>query len=222
MIEFAGDRMKEMNNVPEVTAAVEGIVDEAVVRRLLEHVGAKLGRVYGKNGKQSLLKQMRGYNQAARHGPWVVIVDLDDDADCAPPFRAKWLTSINQRMCFRIAVREVETWLMADREHLAEFLHIAVSKVPLSPEEIRNPKQTMVNLARNSRLRAIQKDMVPRPASGRQIGPAYPSRLIEFVESRQRGWRPDVAANTSDSLRRCLRCLKKLVEGHGRPDLGKG
>ena len=91
-----------MNNISEVISiAVEGIVDEAVVRRLLEHVGAKLGRVYGKNGKQNLLKQLPGYNQAARHHPWLVMVDLDHDADCAPPFRARWPPSTSPKMCFR-------------------------------------------------------------------------------------------------------------------------
>jgi len=203
-----------MSNAPEViSAAVEGIIDEALVRRLLEHVGAKLGPVYGKIGKHHLLKQLQGYNHAARYSPWVVIVDLDHDADCAPPLRAKWLPSVNPTMCFRIAVREVEAWLMADRERLAAFLRIPVSSVPFAPEEIGNPKETLVNLARKSRLRAIQKDMVPRPESGRQIGPAYPSRLIEFIESKQRGWRPEVAAKSSDSLRRCLRCLINLVQG---------
>ena len=202
-----------MNNISEVISiAVEGIVDEAVVRRLLEHVGAELGRVYGKNGKQNLLKQLPGYNQAARHQPWLVMVDLDHDADCAPPFRAKWLPSASPKMCFRVAVREVEAWLLADREHLAHFLHVPVAQMPLAPEELENPKQTLVNLARKSRLRAIQKDMAPRPESGRPIGPAYPSRLIEFVENRQKGWRPDIAAESSDSLRRCRECLSKLVD----------
>jgi hypothetical protein len=195
-----------------ISAAVEGIVDEAVVRRLIEHVGARLGTVYGKSGKPQLLKNVRRYNEAARHGPWIVLVDLDGDAECAPPFCAEWLPSVAPQMCFMIAVREVEAWLLADREHLADFLHIPLSHIPLAPESIENPKQTMVNIARRSRLRAIQKDMVPRPESGRQVGPAYPSRLIEFVENKQKGWRPDVASASSSSLSRCLQCLHRLAE----------
>jgi hypothetical protein len=53
--------------------------------------------------------------------------------------------------------------------------------------------------------------MVPRPESGRQIGPAYTSRLIQFVEDTQAGWRPEVAAAVSDSLARCLRSLGRLI-----------
>jgi hypothetical protein len=203
-----------MNNHPVViSAAVEGIVDEAVVRRLIEHVGARPGTVYGKGGKPQLLKNLRGYNEAARHGPWIVLVDLDRDAGCAPPSCSEWLPTVAPQMCFRIAVREVEAWLLADREHLADFLRIPLSHIPLVPESIEDPKQAMVNMARKSRLRAIQKDMVPRAESGRQVGPAYPSRLIEFVENWQKGWRPDVAAGSSGSLSRCLQCLRRLAEG---------
>jgi hypothetical protein len=180
-----------MNSYPVViSTAVEGIVDEAVMRRLIGHVGAKLGPVYGKSGKPKLLQNLKGYNEAARQGPWIVLVDLDRDAECAPPFCAEWLPSVAPKMCFRVAVREVEAWLLADRERLADFLHISISKIPSVPESIEDPKQTMVNMARRSRLRAIQKDMVPRPEGGRQVGPAYTSRLIEFSRIEKKDGAP--------------------------------
>ncbi len=56
-------------------------------------------------------------------------------------------------MCFRVAVREVEAWLLADREQIARFLSIARSRVPQSPETLDNPKQRLVELARHSRRR---------------------------------------------------------------------
>ena len=108
------------------SAAVEGPTDEAVLRRVIEHHGATLGTVYGKAGKSALLRQLRGYNQAAGMQPWIVLVDLDHDADCAPPARARWLPQPAPNMLFRIAVREVESWLLADREALASFLGVAL------------------------------------------------------------------------------------------------
>ena len=45
------------------SATVEGATDEAVLRRVVEHLGATLGPVYGKTGKASLLKQLHSYNQ---------------------------------------------------------------------------------------------------------------------------------------------------------------
>ncbi len=194
-----------------ITGAVEGALDEAVLTRLVNQLGGTLGVVYGRNGKSTVLRRLRGYNQAARFSPWVVLIDLDEDAQCAPPYRAAVLPHTASLMCFRIAVREIEAWLLADRGRLAEFLGVAGSRVPAHPETIHDPKRTMVDLARRSRRRDIREDMVPRPGSGRAVGPAYTSRLIEFVAGSPRGWRPEVAAGSSDSLARCLRSLRRLV-----------
>lgn len=194
---------------PVVIAAVEGVVDEAVVRRLVAHVGAVPGDVYGKNGKPHLRQRINGYNNAARHTPWLVLVDLDSDADCAPILRQDWLPDPAPRLCFRVAVRQVEAWLMADPETLARYLGVARHRIPRDPEALPSAKIEMVNLARGSRRRAIREDMVPRRGSGRPVGPAYSSRLIEYV---QRHWRPEVAARHADSLGRAIACLERLME----------
>jgi len=104
----------------------------------------------------------------------------------------------------------MEAWLLADREHIAKFLSIPLSLLPRDPEAEDNPKQLMVKLAGQSRRRDIREDMVPRPGSGRAVGQAYSSRLNEFINKY---WRPRHAARNSDSLQRCLNCLKGLVQG---------
>lgn len=197
-----------------VSCAVEGDVDEAVVRRVLESLGATAGIVYGKSGKAQLRQRIRGYNNAAQHALWLVLVDLDHDAECAPLLRQLWLPDAAPWMCFRVAVRAVEAWLLADRERIASFLDLPIARVPEDPEALDDPKRTMVDLARSSRRRDIREDMIPRRGSGRAVGPAYTSRLIEFVSSRPRGWRPDVASLRCDSLRRTterLRCLMGVL-----------
>jgi hypothetical protein len=193
----------------EISAAVEGIVDEAVARTLIHFAGANPGPVHGKQGKPFLQQRIRGYCAAARHAPWVVLVDLDNDHLCAPPLCASWLPQLMPRLCFRVAVRAVEAWLLADAEQIATFLHVARGRVPADPETLGNPKATMVALARASRRRDVRDDMVPRDGSGRLVGPAYSSRLIEFASS---SWRPEIAAQRAESLRRAIRCLKRLVE----------
>ena len=147
--------------------------------------------------------------------PWVVLVDLDHDADCAPLLLTSWLPNPASRMCFRVVVHALEAWLLADREHLARFLGVAIARIPRSPETVDDPKRTMVELARHSHRREMREDMVPRAASGRIVGSAYTSRLIEFVGDAVDGWRPEVAATLSDSLDRCLRSLRRLVQGTG-------
>ncbi len=169
--------------------------------------------IYGKNGKSFLRQKIQSYNQAAFYSPWIILVDLNHDAECAPALRTLWLPDPAPNMFFRIAVREVEAWLLGDQERIAAFLNVALSKIPENPEILDDPKQFMIELAANSRRREIREDMMPRPGSGRKIGPAYSSRLIEFATDRQSGWRPEVAARNSDSLNRCLRRLRSLKKG---------
>jgi len=191
-----------------VSAAVEGLVDEAVVRKLIVHAGGVPGPVYGGNGKPALREKIAGYNNAAQRAPWLVLVDLDRDEDCAPPLRAAWVPNLAPRLCFRVAVRAVEAWLMADREALARFLKVAQTSVPHDPENLDDPKRALVDLARQSRRREIREVMVPRAGSGRAIGPLYTSHIVAYVENR---WRLDVAAMRAESLRRAIACLERLV-----------
>ncbi len=190
---------------------MEGLVDEAVLRHRLKHVGAEPGTIYGKAGKQALLQRVGGYANAARFSPWVVLVDLDDDDECAPPFATTVLATIPAKMCLRVAVREIEAWLLADRERAAAFFGVRVAEIPQAPETVLQPKRAVVDIARRSRRRAIRDDMVPRAASGRIVGPAYTSRLIEFVSDESRGWRPDIALTRSQSLTRAIACLERIA-----------
>lgn len=191
-----------------ISGAVEGDLDEAVLRKLVEEEGATLRPPYGKKGKQHLKQRLAGYNQSARRTPWVVLMDLNHDADCAPPLKAECLPARARYMCFRIAVRAIETWLLADIQSIARFLSVAVSHIPSSPEMLDDPKQFVVDLAQKSRRREIRESMVPRPGSGRKVGPLYTSQLIEFVQTR---WKPNTAAQRSDSLRRCCKRIHELV-----------
>jgi hypothetical protein len=190
-----------------VSAAVEGVTDEAVVRKLIAMAGGRAGYVYGKNGKSALRQRIAGYANAAQFTPWVVLVDLNGEAPCPATLVQTWLPQPVPGLCFRVVVREVEAWLMADAASLARFLRIAQGQIPEDPDACMHPKELLVSLARGSRSRDVRADMVPRPGSGRSVGPAYTSRLVEFVELY---WRPDHAAQHSESLRRATMCLRRL------------
>lgn len=196
-----------------VSAAVEGDLDEAVVRKLIASVGGTTGFVYGRTGKPAIRDKIHGYNNAARHSPWMVLVDLDQDAECAAALRTQWVPRPERNLCFRIAVRQVESWLLADALRLSRFLSVSQGKIPVSPDLIPNAKDAMVSIARQSRRSSVRQDMVPRTGSGRSVGPAYSSTLIEFVAST---WQPNSAAKRSESLRRAIKCLERLVSVSGR------
>jgi hypothetical protein len=197
-------------NTP-VNLLVEGFIDEVVMHRLMAHMQLEPGTIYGQHGKANLLQNLSKYNQAACHYPWVVVVDLDQDAECAPAYVTELLPTPAPQMCLRVAVRAVEAWLLADPERLAAFLHIPRHRVPTLPDAEADPKATLVSLARRSRSRTIHRDMVPRRGSGARVGPGYAGRIVEFVTTHTSySWRPAIAAEHSDSLRRCLDALRGL------------
>jgi hypothetical protein len=193
-----------------VTGAVEGIIDEALLRRICEHVGTQAGTVYGKSGKIYLLQRLPGYNNSARHRHWAVLLDLDNDGACAPEILPVWLPLPSALMALRVAVRELEAWILADQERIAGYLAVRPAEVPANSDVLDHPKEFVIELARRSRRSDIREDIVPRPGSGQSVGPAYASRMIEFLHGREDGWRPEIAARSSDSLRRCLEALQRL------------
>jgi hypothetical protein len=195
----------------EVYIAVEGDLDEIVVTKVLTKIGIKVKISYGKKGKDFIMVNLNKYNYAAKHStiPWLLLVDLDNDADCAPPFVKEKLPLPATNMIFRVAVRKIESWLLSDREAIASFLEIPMEKVPTLCDALRDPKAQLINLARKSRSRKIIEDMVPRPDSGSKQGPLYTYRMKYFAEQF---WRPEIASKNSDSLNRFIKALRKAAQ----------
>lgn len=186
-----------------ISAAVEGDPDEAVVRRLAEATDLEIVAVHGKKGKSYLDQKAEAFNAAAKHGPWLVLRDLDNDAPCPGELVRRLLPRPSRQMVLRLAVRSIESWLLADKEALRRFLGIALARIPDRPDELPDPKSALVGLTRRSRY----TDMAPEPGAPNRVGPAYNARLIEFVMLH---WRPRIAARNSESLRRCLARLDAI------------
>ena len=189
-----------------VSAVVEGQIDEAVIERLISDAGAQTARVYVKGGRGPLLAQMQGYRNAARLGPWVVLCDLDQD-QCAPQFVAAHLP-VPDDLELRVAVRAIEAWLLAD-PGLARVLGIQQAQLPRHPELELRPKQTLINLARNSPRRRVRQDIGGRPGQP-DPGPMYNETLIDFVNA---AWNPLRAAERSPSLRRAMEAVARVAGG---------
>lgn len=196
-------------NLPVVSAAVEGDLDEVVLRAIADYIGFSIGPVYGRRGKPYLLQMLTGYNSAARFSPWIVILDLDRDCECAPEALTAWLPQPAQRMFCRISVRAVEAWLLADRDRIAAMLAISPQRITRNPESLDDPKRHLVDLARNSNRAEIRTSIVPRAGSGRSVDPSYNAKMIEFVSAGR--WRIDTARHNSASLQRTLDRLEELA-----------
>jgi hypothetical protein len=112
-----------------LTAAVEGITDEALLRRQCSFSGTDVGLVYGKCGKSYVVARISSYNHSAQFRHWLILLDLDNDGPCAPDAAMRWLPAPSRLMCLRVAVREGEAWLLADPQRAA-FLACRLEKSP--------------------------------------------------------------------------------------------
>jgi len=191
-----------------ISLALEGDTDEPVALKLLAHAGAAPGPVHGRTGKADLKRRIRGFAAAAQHSPWLVLVDLDHEFGCAANLRAAWLPTSPPHLPFRVAVRAIEAWLLADAQAIARFLRVSHKVVPADPEHLPQPKRVLVDLAGRSSSREVRDAMQPRAGSGRAVGPLYASKIIEFARDH---WSVARAATRSDSLARAVRCLERLV-----------
>ncbi|MGA2866222.1 MAG: hypothetical protein ABSF95_17250 [Verrucomicrobiota bacterium] len=198
-----------MKRIP-VSLAVEGVLDEVVLRQLIEQSGPRfeVTACYGKRGKDHLRQNISRFNQAAVHKPFIILTDLDDE-DCPPGLISRWLPSgPHCNLILRIAVREVESWLVADAERFARFLGVGEARLPQWPDLIPDPKADLVQLARRSRKRDIREDLIPASGSTSKVGRNYAGQLIQFASG---GWTADAAAcQRSPSLRKGLLSLRKF------------
>lgn len=195
----------------EINGAVEGYTDEAVWTRIIQTLGADTGLLQGKQGKKFILDNLTAFNSAAHFGAWFVLIDLDQDDDCAPELKIRELPHPARYMSFRVAVREVESWLLADRDRIAKCLRVPISLIPELPEDETNPKASIVNLAKSSRSEGLKADLVPSKSGMREVGPGYHRRMVEFAMDPHRGWRPNIAARVSPSLDKCISNLKCVI-----------
>lgn len=109
--------------------AVEDELSQAVSRKILGHCDIEVGQVLGLRGKGYLEKSAQGLNQAAKALPIFMLTDLDSPNQCPPGLIHSWIKGEKHSSFFlRVAVMEVESWVMADRTGLAKFLSIPVHR----------------------------------------------------------------------------------------------
>lgn len=187
---------------------VEGLLDEAVARRLIVYTGHQAGTSFGNRGVSYLRQKAAGFNARARHGaPMLMLVDFADTGlDCPPAVPSAWLPDRSPRLLLRVVVNEIESWLLADPLGIADLLGVSSAIVFDDPERLDDPKQTLVNLARRSRRKSA-KAMVPNPGISASVGSGYVSEMQAFVTNR---WNIAAARQRASSLDRCLLRLQEL------------
>ena len=198
-----------MDETIPILIAVEDALSEAVLLAMFEQSSRTyaVGNCLGRIGSGYLRKNIAGFNKAARGTPFFVLTDLDQ-TDCPLALINKWLSvPKHENMIFRIAVREIESRLLAHREAIVSFFGVRENLIPSDPDNLGDPKRFLIRLASKSRKSDLRKAIVPANGSTAKIGPDYNGTLIFFVRNL---WQVKEASKFSPSLRRAFNAIEKF------------
>ena len=192
---------------------VEGPTDIPVVTALMCAAGWDDSEfsVTSANGKGVIDRDIKRYWEAARSIPYVIFRDLDRDEGGCPVAVRSMLSSKTQGespdLLIRIVDQCIESWILADRQGVAEFCDRSMASVkpPAS-----HHKPYLLSIMKEAKL----KDAVDGKGHELDFGPAYAVHLQRLMTHH---WSIERAAAESDSLRRAL---KRLTDLHDR--LGGG
>lgn len=196
--------------MPYISLATEDELSEAVGLKLIACFmpDFEVSQLLRKGGFGYLRSRIRPFCEMARSEPLLLLTDLDANV-CAPTLRSSWLGSnpAPDNFLFRVAVREIEAWLIADTVALKKLLGGRV-RVTQNPDCIPNPKEFLLSLAASA-PRAVKNDLLPMKGAVASKGLGYNRRLCGHVRT---DWDPSRAAQSSASLARTINALRKLNE----------
>jgi hypothetical protein len=197
-----------MNPIP-IHLAVEDSLSEIMLRVLLKQSGRNyaVGAVYGGSGFGYLKKMTPGFNRAARGTPFLLLTDLDR-TECPPRLIEEWLgVAAHPNFLFRVAVREVESWVIAHKKGLARFFGLPVATIPDNPDQLETSERGTNKTGRPIKTSNYSRRHCSSPGSHRSQGAGYNSRLGEFIKYPMAC---SEAANASPSLDRTIRRIRSF------------
>ena len=189
-----------------------------MAERLIREYSTGVDRltVIDTQGNIELRRRLPDLNQIAMYaGDVLVLTDLDRPQGCPAELVREWTRRIPDRapnLLIRVAVLEIEAWVMADRAEFANWLGIPLAIVPRNPEGEDDAKRTLIELARRSPKRNLRDRLIHSLRNGLYT-PAtdYNILLSDFVEI---SWRPEYARRTVPSLDRAIARISNIPSAH--------
>ena len=200
--------------MPNIAVIAEDKLTQAVLHKCVADFlpNFLIVRTEVKGGRGNVQRELAAYVNLARVMPVLVGVDLDGD-ECASTLRDQWKMRYGSHpaMIIRVAVREIESWVIADRKRIAKFINVSSDHITALPDDLVNPKNYLLEIAQVTAHPDLRRELVPRNYKNYpRIGPAYNLQMCKFVEQR---WRPHVAMKRSNSLLRAITAIKRLADG---------
>lgn len=196
-----------------INIAAEDQLGIAALERILkyEFKNVQIARVLPSSrlsGNSPIRDRVQNFRSAAQAGQYFIVLTDLDNGKCASELLEKWgVLPLPANLLFRVAVREVEAWLLGDRTNMAKLLGVKPALVHPYPEQLKDPKGAILGLARKGN-RKIQKELLPDKGAFAKVGPGYNDVLCSFVA---KDWDYRTAATNSPSLERFLDRVDQLI-----------
>ncbi len=190
--------------------ATEDKLSTYILEKLIQGTDLEIAVTFGEKGNGFLKKKLPELVGIAPNIPVIMLTDLDSNA-CASSIQAQWLGTLHKpdNLLFRVAVREVEAWLLADKEGFSGYANIPLNKLPDAPESLPDPKQTLLNLVTRYSPSALKKELVANHGGGPVQGIGYNDLLRQFVFHN---WSISRANSRSTSLARAKHRITELAQ----------
>ncbi|RPI60814.1 MAG: hypothetical protein EHM48_06635 [Planctomycetaceae bacterium] len=201
---------------------VEDAPSAAVAKKLVEDRNSACSRkLILKDGFPKIMggygpikTQAPAFLNMAKAGIYTFTITDLDTRPCASSLIREWFSLTHNQpvtlpieVLFRVAVREIESWLLADRAALAGFLGIHEQHFSAAPDDLPDPKQHLFSVLSQKGKKAFHREMLPNPRGTANIGPRYNEIMCEFIEKK---WSPSRAATASPSLARAIAALRRI------------
>lgn len=160
-----------------IVLATEDELSEQVGLSLAAEAQLEVAQCLRKEGFGYLRTRMPNFCQMARWHPVFVITDLDQ-APCPSYLIDAWRgrRRLPANLVFRVAVHEIESWLLADHQAIRAMLGARAAVLPDYPDTLPHPKEVLLGLARRA-PRDIREDLVAQRGAVAGQGLGYNARL---------------------------------------------
>ena len=127
---------------------VEGYMESLFLPVIFSQIGRSDLQLNIRNagGGDKFWSIAKRFNKAGAYTSAIGLTDLEQ-ARCAPSLLADRLPDKSPGFHLRLAVRMLESWLLADRQAMAQFLKVPIRLLPTDPDSEQHAKRLLVNVA---------------------------------------------------------------------------
>ncbi|EOO9756527.1 hypothetical protein CXB03_RS23915 [Escherichia coli] len=194
----------------KISIATEDILtEEAMVKIIASNGHFEIKNKLGKQGCGYLTSNLEKFNNLAALHHVLVVLDLDLKEN-AVTYRSEIenkLRNKHERLKIIIPIREVESWILADRGGLSDYFKISKDRIDRTPDELLDPKEKIITLAKLSKNGVIKRGIPPKAGAAAKVGLPYNTILSTFIRDH---WDFRSAMEHSPSLCETVQLIESI------------